>query len=265
MSDNAVQLDYAPPPPGAPRLVARRWLLLALVIVAVWASATWVPSAVVRVRLRWVQNRCATFAYPPDTVVFDSDPAARAVLLADPASNVALDVATIWLAPAVARREPDCWTTLKTDLFAQRQFWPPGPAAPKAMVHSLRNAAGQERLVAIIIAPDVPNQRTPNRFRPDAPGPPPATRPTLGLVSALIRPGAGDVPPRWDGNGTFLRANFDPTRRLRFYAARLDPHNPARFSLRYEMDGQSGTVDGTFQDDGDVAMTVRDGPARPAP
>ena len=256
------QLDYAPPPPGRSRPTARRWLIIGLVAVAVLAAINWLPDAVVRVRRAWVQDRCATFAYPAGAVIFDSDPANRAALLKDAADYVALDDTTIWLAPAVARREPAPWVNLKAILFGNRQFWPPGPAAPKALVHSLRNGMGQEALVAIIIAPDLPGRSVPRRgfaVDPDAPAP---SGKTLGVVAAIVRPGNRDNPPTWDGNGTFLHGNFDPTRRLRFFAAQLDPANPAHFTLPYEMDGQPGTIDGTYQVDGDVVMTIRDGPAK---
>ena len=265
MSQDSLQLEYAPPPAGSSRRVTRRWLLVALILVAAWAAVNWVPPTVALARSKWVQSRCATFAYPPGTVVYDSDPAARDRLLADSGDYVALDDTTIWQARAVARREPGCWTTLKTDLFGQRQFWPPGPAAPKAMVHRLRSPGGVERLVAIIVAPDLPGRVSRRAFTPEDLSAPPPDPKMLGVVAALIRPGDGGALPRWDGNGTFLRANFDPRRRLRFYAASVDPKDPARFSLRYEMDGQGGTVDGTFQDDGDVVMTVRDGPAKITP
>lgn len=265
MPGDSVQLDYAPPPGGPSRHAVRRWLLAAFGVVALAAAANWVPDLVTRVRLVWIQDRCATFAYPPGAVIYDSDPANRAALLKDAANYVALDDTSIWLAPAVARREPAPWTSLKTLLFGgNRQFWPPGPAAPKALLHGLRNGLGRECIVAIIIAPDVPGRSVPRRglgpaIDLDAPQP---SGKTLGVVAALVLPRDRVNPPTWDGNGTFLHGNFDPTRRLRFFAAQLDPTNPAHFTVGYEMDGQAGTIDGTYQVDGDVVMTIRDGPAK---
>jgi hypothetical protein len=262
------QLDYAPAPRGPSGLTARRWLVIALAVVALVAAVNWGPDLVMRVRVAWIQDRCATFAYPPGAVIFDSDAANRAGLLKDAGNYVALDDTTIWLSPAVARREPGAWVSLKGALFGNRQFWPPGPAAPKALVHSLRNGLGREAIVAIIIAPDVPGRSTPRRGFAIDPGAPQSSGKTLGVVAAIVRPGDRDNPPTWDGNGTFLHGDFDPSRRLRFFAAQLDPGNPAHFTLPYEMDGQGGTIDGTYQVDGDVVMTVRDGPAKsvePAP
>ncbi|HEY7118933.1 MAG TPA: hypothetical protein VH475_20250 [Tepidisphaeraceae bacterium] len=255
MSDDPVQLEYAPARP-ARRWRFRRWLLAAMVLLAVWAGAEWVPSAVERLRLLRVQDRCATFDFPPDVVIFDSDPARRAALLADARNYVALDDTSVWPTQAVARREPDCWTSLKQIVFGTRQFWPPGPGAPKALVHRLRNGRGQERLVAVIVAPSTPGRAAlaaPSRLIP---------RVELGLVAALIQPATDwDAPPRWDGNGTFFKVNIQAGQRLRIYAGHVDPNDPSRFMIGYEMDGQPGTIDGRFQDDGDVTLTVRDGPA----
>jgi hypothetical protein len=160
-----------------------------------------------------------------------------------------VDDLQVWPTVAVIRREPGCWESLKSNLFGGRNFWPPGAAAPKALVHRLRNEQGDERLVAIIVAPSVPG-----RFS--------AAGRELGVVAAVVRPGEWNVPPRWDGNSDFLRAGFEKAKRLRFYAARLDPENPAKFSIRYEMDGQAGTIDGRLAGNADVVLTIRDGPAK---
>jgi hypothetical protein len=248
-----LQLDYAPPP-ARHRQRFRRALLLILVIAVFWTLAEYGPDTARRLRLLYVQGRCARFEFPANTVIFDSDRAARAPLLANPEDYVALDDAQVWPVTGVARREPACWASLKDILFAGRTFWPPGPPAPKVMVHLLTTADGkQQRLVAII-------------FAPAAPLPPSASpiyaSPGIGLVAAIVQPGTWDTPPRWDGNSDFLRANFDSAKHLKFYAAQLDPKDPSRFTIQYEIDGQSGTVEGKLEDDGSVTLKVRDGPAK---
>lgn len=252
MSGDRLQLDYAPPPPGR-RWRLRRWLIIAACGVALWGLATHGPDAVQRMRLLWVQGRCARFDFPGGTVIFDSDSASRAGLLANPDDYVALDDSQVWPVTGVGRREPGCWASLKDILFAGRAFWPPGPTAPKAMVHRLRSANGLERLVAIIVAPSAPIAPTASPVYPS---------PGIGLVAAIVQPGTWDVPPRWDGNSAFLRAGFETARRLRFFAAQLDAQDASRFSIVYEMDGRAGTVDGQLEDDGNVSLKVRDGPAK---
>lgn len=214
------------------------------------------PDAFNRTRLLWVQSRCASFEFPKDTVVFDSDPSTNAALLADPDNYVAVTDAQVWPLTGVARREPDCWVSLKNILFAGRRFWPPGPAAPKAMVHLLRNRNGVERLVAIIVAPSPPPSPNAN---------PIYSSPSMGVVAAIVKPGDWNVSPRWDGNSTFLRDPFQAAHRLRFYSADLDPNDPGRFTLRYEMDGTKGMIDGKLEDDATVSLKLRDTPAATQP
>jgi hypothetical protein len=243
-----LQLEYAPPPGNGRRLV-RKWLTAVAILMGLWWLVEWGPASVRHMRLLYVQQRCASFDFPADTVIYDSDPATGQKLLADAENYIAIDDPQVWPTRAVIRREPDCWESLKSNLFGGRNFWPPGPAAPKALIHRLRNDQGDERLVAIIIAPSVPG-----RFN--------TTTRELGVVAAVVRPGEFNVPPRWDGNSDFLRAGFEKATRLRFYAAHLDPHDPAKFTIRYEMDGQPGTIDGRLAGNADVTLTIRDGPAK---
>jgi hypothetical protein len=250
MNGDPVQLDYALPP--ARRWNPRRYVLAAAVIAALWMLVELGPDAVRRVRLIWVQERCARFEFPKDVVIFDSDPVSGAALMADSGNYVAQTDAQVWPRTGVGRREPDCWVSLKGILFGSRSFWPPGPPAPKALVHRLRNSAGVERLVAIIIAPSPPPLPTANPIYP---------HPAIGVVAAIVQPGTWDVPPRWDGNSVFLRAGFESAQRLRFYSAQLDPNDASRFSIAYEMDGKRGTIDGRLEDDATVSLKVRDGPA----
>lgn len=217
--------------------------------------AVWGPPTFDRLRLLWVQRQCANFDFAQGTVIYDSNQSSAAGLLADAGNYVPLDDISIWPSHGVARREPPAWTSLKTLLFPSQGFWPPGPAAPKALVHRLRNRKGAERLVAVILSPESPNR-------------PGSTTPfnnssghEIGIVSAIIRPGDWHAAPQWEGNGTFFRPGFERAKHVRVFAAALDPADPAHFTVDYEMDGQRGTIDGTFQDDGDVTYKIRSGPA----
>jgi hypothetical protein len=95
-------------------------LLLILIIAVLWTLAEYGPDTARRLRLLYVQGRCARFEFPANTVIFDSDRAARAPLLANPEDYVALDDAQVWPVTGVARREPACWASLKDILFAGR-------------------------------------------------------------------------------------------------------------------------------------------------
>jgi hypothetical protein len=68
-------------------------------------------------------------------------------------------------------------------------------------------------------------------------------------------------PKMWDYNGP----GYDlPSRDLRFYAGQLDPADPGHFTVRYELEGQPGIVDGRLNETGDdVVFQITSGPAAP--
>lgn len=247
-----VQLEYAPASPRRSRGI-RKWVLIGGLVVLLWAGAEHAPTLVRRVRLSYVQNRVAAFEYPAGTVIYDSDPATMESLLQKyPGDYVKVTDTSVWPNVAVIRNEPAPWADLKRGLFNTRSFWPPGAPAPKALVHRLRNSAGEERLVAIILAPEPPSTTTDG----------PAAAGQLIMVSAIVLPGDLGQEPGWRGNGSTLRGDLSKSAKLRVFAAQLDPADPARFSIRYEMDGVPGTIEGRLGMDRDVALTMKDGPAR---
>ena len=51
---------------------------------------------------------------------------------------------------------------------------------------------------------------------------------------------------------------------LCFYAGRIDPGDAGHFTIKYEMEGQEGVVDGRFNERGDeVEFKIVSGPAAP--
>ncbi len=260
MNTPQFQLDYAPGQ-ARKRPKVRRWLIAIGLGMVVWVGFEWGEPLAVGVRQAWVQSRCSTFEYPPETVIFESDPERRAGLLSGHPDEYADTAdAAAWPVRAAVRREPACWASLKELLFNTRNFWPPGPAAPKVLVHRLRNSAGDSRLVAVLVAPTIPGRSMGSTGQGSTGGV--STGRELQLVAAIVRESPDFTsPPRWDGNSGFLQAGFENARSLRFYAAQLDGKDPGRFSIRYEMDGQAGTIDGRLESDVSVSLTVRDGPA----
>lgn len=229
--------------------------MILLLVLAGWVVVKHGEEIASALHRKWVQARCSTFEYADRTVIYDSDPVSGAALLRQkPHDYVRLSDSAVWPAEAVVRREPVEWTRLKTLMFTGRQFWPPGVPAPKALVHRLRAANGEERIVALIVAPDIPKAGSTSL----------AARPThIQLVAAAVKPATtfSDL-PKWDGNTGFLRGGFETAKRLRFYAAQIDPDSPAKFALRYEMDDIGGTIDGALENDGSISLKIRDGPAK---
>lgn len=212
------------------------------VVALIWAGAEHLPSLLRRARVAWVQSRVAGFEYPADTVIYDSDPATMEKLLEKwPEDYVKVTDTSVWPTVAVIRKEPAAWSDLKKVMFSGRTFWPPGPAAPKALVHRLVNSAGDERLVAVILAPAPP-------VSVDGP----AGTPQLVMVSALVSGAEWGREPVWRGNGSLLEGAFLKAARLRVYAAKLDPADPSRFTIRYEADKVAGVVEGRLGGDRDV-------------
>jgi len=254
VSPPQIQLEYAPPLPTRRRTV-RRWAMVLLLVLAGWVAVKHGEEIVSALHRKWVQSRCSTFEYADRTVIYDSDPAAGAALLRDKAGDyVRLTDTSVWPAEAVVRREPVEWSRLKDLMFNSRQFWPPGVPAPKALVHRLRAANGEERIVALIVAPDIPKSGSQSL----------AGQPRhIQLVAAVVRPSTTfSEMPRWDGNIGFLRGGFESAKRLRFYAAQIDPNSPSTFALRYEMDDAGGMIDGALENDGSISLKIRDGPAK---
>jgi len=256
MNPPQIQLEYAAPVKSR-RPALRRVALILLLVLAGWVAVKHGEEILAAIHRRWVQARCSTFEYAEGTVIYDSDVARGAALLRDkPGDYVSLTDTAVWPMEAVVRQEPREWARLKQLMFKGRQFWPPGTPAPKAMLHRLRSPSGAERIVALIVAPDLPKNSASGQLSPGRPR-------HIQLVAAVVRPAVSySDTPRWDGNSGFLRGGFESARRLRFFAAQIDPHSPARFSLRYEMDDAAGMIDGALEDDGSISLKVRDGPAK---
>jgi hypothetical protein len=241
--EERISLEYAPAQPRRGWSL-RKWLLVVGVILLVYLSAEYGTALVRHTRIQFTQSRCAGFEYPQGTVVYDSGRSAGEV----GGDEQALTDLSVWPARAVVRQEPGCWTSLKHILFGSRQFWPPGPAAPKALVREMRNAKGEQRLVAIIVAPTGGPRTT-------------GERPKLGLVAAVVAPAGWGGEPVWVGNSSFFVPGFESARNVKVYAGAVDQADPAKFAIPYSMDGQGGTIEGLFAADGEVRMKIRDGPA----
>jgi hypothetical protein len=243
VSGKGIRLEYAP---AARRKgwAARKWVLAAGVVVLIYLAAEYGPGLARQVRIQYVQSRVAGFEYSPGTVTYESHPA-RSV----GEDEAALEDLTVWPNKAIGRREPGCWKSLKNILFPGQQFWPPGAPAPKAMVHRLRSSKGEERLVAIIVAPPGP------RSGMSAGG----GVQLVGMVAAIVAPADWGAEPLWMGNSEFFHPGFDPARPLKIYAGRVDAADPAKFSIPYELDGKAGAIEGRLDDDGEVRMKLKTG------
>jgi hypothetical protein len=224
------QLDYATPLPWRRRKMVRRWLVAVLVVLS---AVVWAPGFWNRVQVLWWQRQCLAYVAPADQVVYDDGPAALQ-LLSGAGMTRSRTVGSS--RTMVAARTVKCWDGLK-------QFVPTGKSGALLYLHRGRNASGAERLIVVEF-----NYRHYYQLDFDCWDLSPANP-----VTALgLRSNADTFPMPFD-------AGDKP---LRFYAGQPDPNDPTRFTIRYDLDGKTGTIEGCVNDSGSVSLVAKDGPAR---
>lgn len=85
----------------------------------------------------------------------------------------------------------------------------------------------------------------------------------LDFVCWCLRPANPGRTIGRNRNGyTFAMASDSADKPLRLYAGQPDPIDPSRFTIRYDLDGQQGTIEGWVDERGGVSLAVKDGPAK---
>ncbi|MGB7160754.1 MAG: hypothetical protein WBD40_22005 [Tepidisphaeraceae bacterium] len=222
--------------------------------------------------LAW-QQQCLTHAFPSDTVVYTED-LARAKTLLQPGS-------AYQSVRAIRARVPE-WSA---------PIWLPPPAhwaafnSPTAITHGLevldegallfthdrRTPRGERRLVVVELnASQKFNSHEENEdqvstmrqliaraYVPFAPG-------AEGKIVArayvmLTLPGRDRTIVSRAADGSFTTQRG---RALTLFAGQADPEDPSHFTIPYEIDGQSGMIDGWIRDD-NLLLTPRTGIPKP--
>jgi hypothetical protein len=262
----SAQLEYAPGAPLRRRKRIRRVVTLILLLALVVPAYRYGPPAFRRIVLLYEQHRCLAYAAPADEIVYDeASPTtpARATQPGYAMLTVRLRTASV----SAAVRQPAELVAFAPNLppvvAAQTGIGSGGRILPRSgalptggvlFLHELRNKAGHRRLAVV--------QRTPSEVGP-FPYP-------FGLEVALYEPATFRAPPRYAGKSppvTYID-NLDgiipliPIRPLRFYAGQVDPADASHFTIRYELDGRTGDVDGRLTDTGDdLILRIVSGPA----
>jgi hypothetical protein len=132
---------------------------------------------------------------------------------------------------------------------------PPGwlvpPRGATVFLHERISKSGHHRLVLIT--------RPPAHDRP--------FMYAFGLEPLVITPAGikGGVTYHFPPSGPYSWLDDltrPPTAGLRFYAGQPDPADPARFTIRYDLSGGSGEIEGRLKDDGaTVSLRITSGPA----
>src|SRR5688572_2762470 len=223
-------LAYAQAPRFRRRRILRR---LAAVVMGVGLVAGGVKAAgpvAARARLLFWQDRCLSYAPPADFVVYEEGPGAAALL----ATGKYLPFAAPLSDTPAAGYMPECLVRFMSE--TGRGAPPRGRCVP--LYVQARSAQQREtRLVTVVYWPD------------DCAG----FSPSVNLYGSAVPP---TTPfsrahgPSLTGASCGSYARGNRPRSLRVFAGQPDPADPSRFSIRYVMDGTSGTLYGRVRPDG---------------
>ncbi len=252
-SSGPIPLEYAPLPPRWRKHVRR--ILLGLILVAgAFCAWRWGPYAWHQSQLLYWQRQCLNFSASPDTVVYEEDPTASALLRQR--SDYSLYVLK-WAQGLIRNSTtmydaafcPQCWRNLRTFFPVDYRV----NAGAIIFLHERISCAGHRRLVWVNYRPSM------GTF-------------SRGFDSALNYDGDAIPPATWTkpaiferwSYGEIVNINFEEHPPLvRVYAGQPDPTDPAHFTIRYQMWGQEDTLDGRLLDDDQITLTPRHRPQEP--
>jgi hypothetical protein len=231
------QLDYATqPPPWYRRQDVLRWLRRIFFLLAGFLLIYVGYRAYMRVSMRYWQGRAMRYSAPADQVVFEEEPAAASKFVAKDRRyhRSPMHLAFAGYVPA--------------EFQGLRPNWEPDAVA---FLHE-RRAGGTERIVSVEVGVGQAfNERHEVSLyalviEPDALGAP-------KVVGRALLP----LPLHSIDRGRLL--SEQPL--LRLYAGQRDSADPSHFTIRYELGGEGGAIDGWLRVDNSVSLKVRDGPA----
>lgn len=262
MPDPALQpLDYAPVETQVRQWWKVRRLLIWLVIAAaLFATLQYGPAMVQQAWYIGSQRKCMAYTAPADQLDYANDPAEATGLLATGWKSVASVVgqspyAVLGPTMSAGRELPPLSGVGEETLgsYARigwgyiRQGVNNAPIRTGAFLHARQAKGSPERLVAIVF---LERQNAPTEDR-------------LLEINALVwRPATWSPGSRLElaGLSTRVFTKID-RRRVHLFAGQPDPADASHFTLRYDIDGQPGTIDGWLDSFDRVRLQVRDGPA----
>lgn len=255
----SAQLDYAPAPAKRRKWLRRCVLLITLLGVSA-ACSRWGGAAWHQARLLYWQRQCLRYTTPADQIVYDEDPINAAKLLAAdsqyapyPLKRGGISAPSAGLPVNAAAHVPACWTRFEsltnTPVAIQ---WARGYGSI-AFLHERVSPSGHRRLVGVRYFPDtnsfVASFLNGYNCNTEAITPATLTMPPAPAMRAYLI----DVLSGWPRHPPMVR----------MYAGQIDPNDPSRFTIRYEMWGQTDTLDGRLEDNDDVTLTPRKLPEDP--
>jgi hypothetical protein len=274
LTPRAAPLEYAP------AVRNRRWIYRAIfaslllgLSLAIWK---WGPAWWRRAEILYWQHECLQFSLPPDTVVYQEDPAGAAALLAGnpnyhpyPFQRRSGPQAAPTRATAAAFEVSD-WNKLTAVLpgFYSPPIMqgPPGyvlftpttlPGSPAPLIkpaviflHERISPGGNRRLVCVSYGSQ--GDTFTAQFVHG-----------LNCDTFTVAPGTWSQPPVYSPKGWEYDILVDWPRKpplVRIFAGQPDPNDPAHFTIRYRIWGQEDVLDGRLLDDDRVTLTFRKEP-----
>jgi len=237
----AAPLDYAPGAPIRRRTRIRRVSLVVALVIATTVCVRYGPQTYRQARFLYLQHQCLAYTAPVDQVVYDENSPER---LKQPGYIAMRTAAT----PVAAYIAPPLQTI--------GGVLPPiGTGAGRTagsgatlFLHERRNAAGQSRLILV--------QRNP------VPCLSPTFRYPMGLEVFVFDPATWQTASRslLDWRGGYCENHTDD---LRIFAGQIDADDASHFTIRYEVKGKSGLIDGRLNKTGDgVIIDMKSGPVK---
>lgn len=190
---------------------------------------------------RVAAKECAPHRWPYDHVVYEEGPLASRQQWATPGVEFTEEVSGRRMDRLARARVPHCLTTALHLWFS--------PTTGAAFVHRMRAPGGAERLLAVLHRPDPPRGRN---------GEWPSPTGGVEIVRGDRRVNRAAGVEVWCYYQECL-PKVGPGQVLRVYAGQADPQDPSHFTVRYEIDGTVGIMDGRLQDDMNLHFRIRDG------
>jgi hypothetical protein len=224
----AAPIPYAPPISWHRRRRTQTLILRLVIVAALLCGGAWLFRFGQQLQFLAQQREWMNFSMPPDKIVLaEGTPDVPTLLTKSDYRNLPHPPISDWpAAPTAASNMP-------------QSLAPLGAPGAWVFVHGLHGPGQDERLVSVSLVGEY------GWFvlRADA------------LVPAALTLGSRPAPcPNF---GTSETMRFDAQKPLRVFAGQPDPADGRHFTIRYDLDGKSNTIDGWLMPDDTVQLQPR--------
>ena len=225
----AAPIPYAPPLPWHRRKRTQALILRLVIVAALLCGSAWIFRFAQQLQFLAQQRQWMNFTMPAGKIVLAEGTPDVPTLLADSGYH------------RLNHTPITDWPTAPTAASSIHESLAPlGAPETWAFVHALRVPGHDQRLVSVALTAEDGGWFL---LRADA------------LVPANLTLGSRPSPsPNFGSSET---ARFDAHKPLRIFAGQPDPADSRHFTIRYELDGKSNTIDGWLMPDDTVELQPR--------